>query len=350
MEKKLKPLIDALQQGKKATFFLGAGVSTSCGIPDFRSPKTGLYAQLERLKLPYPEAVFDIDYFRDDPRPFYALCEELYPGKFFPSDFHFLLRLFHEKDLLQRVYTQNIDTLELIAGVDPSKIIAAHGSFAENHCIECKEPVTSEDLKNQMLAKSVNDGIPVCPKCKGYVKPDIVFFGEGLPVEFFDTWDLDSDYVEVAIVAGTSLSVYPFASLPSECPKTSLRVLINNEVVGDFKLKKRKTDIIVKKSCDEAATEIAKLLGWDLELQDLIEKERNIFVQNSDISRVQATSNDSKELVGSLVYEDASDELLGLVERQKLAVTEKTATRVAEAIKETEDEKNLERDLEKLSI
>lgn len=374
MDPKLKPLVEALQQGKKAVFFLGAGVSTSCGIPDFRSPKTGLYAQLERLKLPYPEAVFDIDYFRDDPRAFYALCDELYPGKFFPSPFHFLLRLFQKKNLLQRVYTQNIDTLEQLAGVDAEFIIAAHGSFADNHCIDCRERMLPDQLKIHMNDKSVNDGIPTCPKCSGYVKPDIVFFGEGLPVEFFDRWDEDSTSIDVAIVAGTSLTVYPFAGLPADCEKSALRVLINNELVGDFKLNRRKTDVVLKRSCDEMAMAIAKEMGWEQELNRVIEAERkrfegrgegkkekeekrdneeNVEKEGSEVQEMEQKAeekkelpNQSTELVDSQVYEDAVEELL----KDPMVAAEKKAQKVAEAIKDAEDEKLLEKDLKKLSL
>uniref|UniRef100_A0AAY5EEX6 Deacetylase sirtuin-type domain-containing protein n=1 Tax=Electrophorus electricus TaxID=8005 RepID=A0AAY5EEX6_ELEEL len=59
----------------------GAGISTASGIPDFRTPGTGLYANLAKYNLPYPEAVFDVDFFSDDPRPFYSLAKELYPGR-----------------------------------------------------------------------------------------------------------------------------------------------------------------------------------------------------------------------------------------------------------------------------
>ncbi|OBA17007.1 putative histone deacetylase-like protein, partial [Metschnikowia bicuspidata var. bicuspidata NRRL YB-4993] len=284
LEKQLVPLIKALQEKKKVTFFLGAGISTSCGIPDFRSPKTGLYANLKRLNLPYPEAVFDIDYFRENPKAFYTLCDELYPGKFFPSKFHFLLKLVHDNDLLARIYTQNIDTMESLVGIHPDKIVAAHGSFATNHCIECAEPMETEDLVKLMGDKSVNDGIPQCGKCKGYVKPDIVFFGEALPVRFFDMWEEDCDNVDIAIVAGTSLTVYPFAGLPAECHKTSLRVLVNNEVVGDFKTKKRKTDLLITNDCDVVAETIAKELGWEQQLQKLISEEKKKFDAKSKTS------------------------------------------------------------------
>ncbi|KAM9929013.1 hypothetical protein OXX59_001453 [Metschnikowia pulcherrima] len=277
LEKTLEPLVRALKRKKKVTFFLGAGVSTSCGIPDFRSPKTGLYANLKRLNVPYPEAVFDIDYFRDDAKAFYTLCDELYPGKFFPSKFHYLLKLFQDHDLLTRVYTQNIDTMETMVGLDTDRIVPAHGSFASNHCIDCGEAMHTEALISMMNNKAKNEGIPQCEKCKGFVKPDIVFFGEPLPVRFFDTWDEDCDNVEVAIVAGTSLSVYPFAGLPSECKKKSLRTLVNNEVVGDFKTNRRKTDLIIKEDCDVFAEALAKEMGWETQLNELVEKEKQKF-------------------------------------------------------------------------
>lgn len=302
-EKKLAPLIEAIQQKKKkVTFFLGAGISTSCGIPDFRSPKTGLYSNLQKLDLPYPEAVFDIDYFRESPKAFYTLCDELYPGKFVPSKFHYLVRLFQDKQLLKRVYTQNIDTLERIAGIEDKFMVEAHGSFANNHCIDCKEEMSSETLKKLIFDKSKNEGIPLCQKCKGYIKPDITFFGEGLPERFFYSWRDDADEVEVAIVAGTSLTVMPFANLPSECGKKTLRALINKEVVGDFKYAKRKTDIVLQDDCDSAAELIADLLGWREELDELHEKAK------SDISeKIPETAEEkAHEVAEEIAKENAT--------------------------------------------
>jgi NAD-dependent histone deacetylase SIR2 len=109
----------------------GAGISTSAGIPDFRSPETGLYANLARLNLPYAEAVFDISYFRDKPEPFYTLAQELYPGKYRPTVTHSFITLLHKKGLLLKLFTQNIDCLEREAGVPGDMIIEAHGSFAK---------------------------------------------------------------------------------------------------------------------------------------------------------------------------------------------------------------------------
>lgn len=261
MESKLAPLVDALKSKKKVCLFTGAGVSTGAGIPDFRSPDTGLYSNLAKLNLPYAEAVFDIDFFKENPKPFYTLAEELFPGNYAPTKFHYLVRILQEQNLLKRVYTQNIDILDRLAGVKDNFIIEAHGSFATSRCIHCKKEVSIKKLKVMIKEKKV----PTCAHCKGYIKPDITFYGEGLPSKFFETWDKDRDDVEVALVSGTSLTVYPFASLPSSLDKTCLRVLANREKVGD--LGRRKKDIVVLLDCDEFAETLADLLGWKDDLE-----------------------------------------------------------------------------------
>lgn len=114
----------------------GAGISTSAGIPDFRSPDTGLYSNLARLDLPYPEAIFDISFFRNNPLPFYTLAHELYPGKHRPTIAHSFVRMLSDKGILLKLFTQNIDCLEREAGIPDYQIVEAHGSFARQRCIE----------------------------------------------------------------------------------------------------------------------------------------------------------------------------------------------------------------------
>ncbi|MCJ1430665.1 Sir2 histone deacetylase Hst2 [Xylographa pallens] len=242
----------------------GAGISTSAGIPDFRSPDTGLYANLARLNLPRPEAVFDISFFRENPLPFYMLAHELYPGKYRPTIAHYFIRLLSDKGMLLKLFTQNIDCLEREAGVPDDKIVEAHGSFAKQRCIECKT-VYPDDLMRLAVEKAE---VPHCitPQCNGLVKPDIVFFGEQLPEDFFRNHSLPSA-ADLCIVMGTSLSVQPFASLPGLAAEGVPRILINKEIVGD--LGSRADDVLIVGDCDEGVRRLASALGWLDELEAL---------------------------------------------------------------------------------
>eukprot|EP01090_Pellita_catalonica_P009202 TRINITY_DN20264_c0_g1_i1.p1 TRINITY_DN20264_c0_g1~~TRINITY_DN20264_c0_g1_i1.p1 ORF type:complete len:240 (-),score=46.92 TRINITY_DN20264_c0_g1_i1:6-725(-) len=171
-----------------------------------------------------------MDYFRENPKPFFTLSKELYPGNFEPTTVHHFLKLLHDKELLLRVFTQNVDTLERIAGVPGEKLIEAHGSFAAAHCIECKAKYTQEFVKKAVMS----DTIPHCTEkdCDGLVKPDIIFFGESLPPRFFECVKSDFPKCDFLIVIGTSLQVQPFASLVDRVSESCPRLLLNMEDVG----------------------------------------------------------------------------------------------------------------------
>lgn len=276
----VQALATKLQSGRfqNIVFMVGAGISTAAGIPDFRTPGTGLYSNLARLNLPYPEAVFDIEYFRKRPQAFYTLADELFPSKFKPTKFHWFMRLVQEKGYLRRVFTQNIDTLERLAGVQGDKVVEAHGSFAGNSCIDCKARMDPSELQRQMyhgstgntLQKGQKVGIPRCksPGCNGLVKPDIVFFGEGLPARFFNLWEDDLPSADLAIIAGTSLTVSPFAQLPDDVESSCARLLFNMEPVGT--LGRRKRDVVVLGGCDDEIEKFVELCGWQREWQELL--------------------------------------------------------------------------------
>ncbi|KAJ6141660.1 NAD-dependent protein deacetylase hst2-1 [Penicillium chermesinum] len=234
---------------KKIVVMVGAGISTSAGIPDFRSPDTGLYANLEFLDLEEPEQVFDISFFRENPKPFYALAKELYPGRYRPTIAHSFIKLLYDKGMLLKHFTQNIDCLERQAGV-PGDMIKAF----------------PDDQMREHVAQA---SIPHCPDCNGLVKPDIVFFGEALPREFFEERS-KPELAELCIVMGTSLTVHPFASLPMLCREGTPRVLINMEKVGG--LGSRADDVLLLGDCDAGVRKFAKAMGWEEELEALWEK------------------------------------------------------------------------------
>lgn len=232
-----------------------------------------MYNNLQKYNLPYPSAIFELDYFRDNPQPFFALAKELYPGTFKPTPCHYFVRLLHEKGLLTRHYTQNIDTLERIAGIPHEALVEAHGTFFTNHCVDCRKDYTMEWVKEEIFA----DRVPTCQKCNGIVKPDIVFFGEDLPLRFHTLPQKDFKKCDLLIIMGTSLEVQPFASLVGNTNRNCVRLLINREKVGvshwyspsdglRFDKKGNKTDVAWLGDCDEGVLCIAKELGYEVKL------------------------------------------------------------------------------------
>ncbi|POR33708.1 NAD-dependent protein deacetylase hst2-1 [Tolypocladium paradoxum] len=295
---------------KRIVVLTGAGISTAAGIPDFRSPKTGLYNNLARLNLPYAEAVFDIEYFRRHPEPFYVLAQELYPGKFHPTVSHAFIALLARKGLLQMLFTQNIDCLERRAGVPADMIVEAHGSFATQRCIECKTAFPDDKMREHVFSGKV----PRCvhASCSGTVKPDIVFFGESLPPAFSQN-SFHTSMADLVLIIGTSLSVYPFAGLPEMARDDKPRVLFNMERVG--RLGGRADDVIRLGSIDDGIRELADELGWRDELEQLWravvgdeEAERQLRSQKKHEEEVEdEVQKLTEEIEAALNFDDAEN-------------------------------------------
>ena len=278
----------------------GAGISTAAGIPDFRS-STGLYAQIQReggnpCKLPTPEALFDIDYFKEKPKAFYRFTENLWPGQYAPTGVHRLLRVLQDRGVLSRVYTQNIDGLERLAGLKSSHLIEAHGHMSAAHCIDCDKTYSPGFVK-----RALDDGVvPTCPRCvvddgtprvsvedcdgvpghprrlRGLVKPQIVFFSESLPKRYVRNSSTDLAEAEALIIIGTSLTVAPFCTLPSMTPASCPRLLIDNDTAvvgaragfvttGEYAYR----DIALQGDCQDGAAALLEALGWEGDVEAL---------------------------------------------------------------------------------
>ncbi|KAM9860401.1 NAD-dependent protein deacetylase sirtuin-3, mitochondrial [Aulostomus maculatus] len=254
------------QQFRKVVVMAGAGISTPSGIPDFRSPGSGLYDNLQQYNLPYAEAIFEIGFFHHKPEPFFALAKELYPGNYRPNLTHYFVRLLHEKAQLLRMYTQNIDGLERLAGIPPEMLVEAHGTFATATCTVCRRNYEGEDLRPDVMRGK----IPKCPTCKGVVKPDIVFFGEELPLNFFK-YLTDFPLADLLIIMGTSLEVEPFASLAGAVRGSVPRLLINRDLVGPFAWGTcRPQDVVQLGDVVSGVGTLASALGWTQELEALM--------------------------------------------------------------------------------
>jgi len=263
---------------------VGAGMSTAAGIPDFRSPESGIYANLQQYNLPHPEDVFKITYFKNNPAPFYELSKSLLPNKLKPTLSHYFVRLLHEKGFLLRCFSQNVDCLESLSGLPKDKLCLAHGSFETGHCLRCNAEYTLSWMR-----KIVEEGgIPHCDKtlnCKGLIKPDIKFFGERLDGRFFHLVKEDFPKCELLIIIGSSLTVMPFAQLVQKVSPRCPRLLINKvksgyNIPAIFRIfkpsnglmydrKGNTRDVAYLGDCDEACLKLATLLGWDVELREI---------------------------------------------------------------------------------
>jgi len=264
---------------KNIVVLSGAGISTNANIPDFRSPGTGLYSRLSKYNLPSPQSIFDIVYYRHNPNPFCHIAKEHYTKDYKPTLTHYFIRLLADRGMLLRNFTQNIDGLEEKAGLPEKYIINAHGTYKTAHCVGnelgrgCGKEYSQEWFKDKMVKMKK----PICPVCRGFVKPDIVFFGEELPISFWFGLQDDIPKCDLLIVMGTSLQVHPFASLPDQVNLNVPRLLINKMAVGPFKefdlLKKKSQsrDYVYLGNCDEGCLELAKALGLDKELMELYE-------------------------------------------------------------------------------
>ena len=274
-----------MKNAKNVIIMTGAGISTNAKIPDFRSPSFGLYNRLQKYNLPHPTAVFTLDYFIQDPRPFYDIANELYPvlENAKPTTAHYFIKLLNQKGILLRHYTQNIDGLEDLMDLDENKTIQAHGHIRSGTCLDCKRSFTIDYMKNFVI----DNKIPTCSNCSGVIKPDVVLFGEGLPRSFWKHM-VDFPKCDLLIIMGTSLVVQPFAGLAGKVDSSCPRLLINRDPVGDPNMlgsfltslfglnpdfasrSNKKRDVFLQGDCDEGCRELSRLLGWEKDLDNLI--------------------------------------------------------------------------------
>ena len=221
----MKTLLDAIEKAGCVAAMTGAGVSTLCGIPDFRGPK-GLYRN------PDAERIFDIDWFDRDPSVYYRGCSELVYGlgAFKPGPVHDALRRLELAGHLDGIITQNIDMLHQKAG--STRVWEVHGSPIMHHCRRCGRGVSFDEVMTMIDQNggpaALSDGyVPRCA-CGGPFKPDITFFGEALPKAAFVRSQELAMRADVMLVLGTSLTVFPAAGLPRLTLQRGGKVFIVN--------------------------------------------------------------------------------------------------------------------------
>ena len=199
----MNAMVEKLKQARCVAVFTGAGVSTLCGIPDFRGPQ-GLYRQ------PDAERLFDIEWFRRDPSVYSNGCRELVYGlrRFRPGPVHEAVARLERAGVVGGVITQNIDMLHQKAG--SQKVYEVHGSPLRHHCCGCGREKSFEEI----CAMLEREAVPRCERCGEAYKPDITFFGERLPEAAFESAVALARRADLMVVLGSSLTVHPAASIP----------------------------------------------------------------------------------------------------------------------------------------
>ncbi len=234
----------------------GAGISVAAGIPDFRTPGTGLYSKVAELGLPYPEAIFSLEYLRERPLAFYKVANGFLTHKVKPVKAHYFIKKCADEGILQINYTQNIDGLELDAGLSLDQLVQAHGHMRSARCIDCQ---VERDMA-EFYTHVDREQVLYCHECNGIVKPDIVFFGEQLPHRFASQF-YQIEQSDLVVIMGTSLKVYPFASLLSAMAPNTPVVLLNRENPGlDMD-----NLLFLPGDIEQSVEALARDVGWELD-------------------------------------------------------------------------------------
>lgn len=199
-------LADLVRGASSVVALTGAGISVPSGIPDFRTPGTGLWEKVD------PMEVAHIDAFRSDPVRFWSFYGQRFAtlGGKLPNGAHDALVAMEQHGLLDAVITQNIDMLHRRAGT--RELIEVHGSIASCTCLSCRASVTLEEVRARLERSA--DGVPRCEDCGQPLKPDVVLFGEMLSPEALERARELCERADVLLCIGSSLEVHPVAGLP----------------------------------------------------------------------------------------------------------------------------------------
>lgn len=246
MDEKIAMLTEFLRESEKIVFFGGAGVSTASNIPDFRS-SDGLYSKKLGRNFT-PEQLVSHTFFVRYPEDFFEFYKKnlVYPDAK-PNDCHIALARLEEMGKLRAVVTQNIDGLHQAAG--SRTVYELHGSVLRNYCTECHAFYDADFVLQ-------SEGIPVCSKCGGSVKPDVVLYEEGLDDEVITKSVQAISDADMLIIGGTSLVVYPAAGLINYFRGRHL-VLINKTVTPADDT----ADLVIHDSIDKVMRQAVEALG-----------------------------------------------------------------------------------------
>jgi NAD-dependent deacetylase len=219
--------------------FTGAGLSTESGIPDFRSPG-GVWDRYDPSDFYFQKIISD----EKTREKYWKMSTEFYDTMkdAEPNIAHMAIRILEDRGKLLAVVTQNIDHLHHKAGNSPDKIIEIHGTAFSVSCLNCGKGYDREEIQQQ-LKSGVK--IPYCDDCSGILKPDTISFGQAMPEDKMTQAIMHAGNCDLCIVLGSSLVVYPAASIPIHAVRNGARLMIINR---DETLLDSRADLVVHDS------------------------------------------------------------------------------------------------------
>jgi NAD-dependent deacetylase len=220
MEELIKQTAQIIKNSKYGVAFTGAGISVESGIPPFRGAN-GLWNK-------YDPKVLDINYFYSHSLQAWEVIRELFYdffGKAKPNEGHKTLALWENQGLIKSVITQNIDNLHQLAG--SKTVYEFHGTASTLACIKCGNKTVAEEVDMKIIP-------PKCDICSGLLKPDFVFFGEGIPRLANDNSFADAKKSDVFIVIGTTGEVMPASMLPYTAKENGATIIEINTEPSNF--------------------------------------------------------------------------------------------------------------------
>jgi len=239
-------------EARHAVALTGAGISTPSGIPDFRSPASGLWQQVD------PMTVASLAGFRRDPQAFYDWLRPLARLSLAaqPNPAHQALAALERVGRLRAVITQNIDGLQQEAG--SQRVLELHGHMRSVTCPRCGWRGATAGLLQGWLDSRE---LPVCPTCSSVVKPDVVLFGESLPIDVLQAAEREAAACDLMLVVGSSLTVTPASLVPEVALGHGARLVIVNREPTHLD---RAAEVVLNEDVAEALPAIAARCGADL--------------------------------------------------------------------------------------
>ena len=250
----MDPLIakgaDLINKAEKILVFSGAGLSTESGIPDFRSPG-GLWSKYDPSDFYFDKIISDekarVKYWQMSTETYQIIKDAV------PNRAHLAIKALEDMGKLIAIVTQNIDRLHHKAGNSPDKIIEIHGTVSSVSCLDCGKAYDRDDIEER-LRSGVK--VPYCDDCSGILKPDTISFGQAMPTDKMALAFTYAQECNLCIVLGSSLVVYPAASVPAHAVERGAALMIINR---DETSLDSQADVVIHESVSSALGEMVAM-------------------------------------------------------------------------------------------